>query len=84
MPDRPIIPVEFDPPAWEYESSHLEYLEDNDACSVAWPALNKSILVPSHEPFPDVEMIEKINHGWFKNWNYYGYSIGDYHEFFLR
>jgi len=82
MVDEPLIPFDFDPGPAEYEAEHLEYGNDEAGKYVKWPLTGVRILVLDHANYPDLTKLEELNGGMFKNWDLFGYTVSDYHEFF--
>jgi hypothetical protein len=82
VPDEPSIPFDFDPSPSDYETAHLEYGNDGTSKFVNWPLIGVRISVADHGAYPDLQKLEELNRGTFKNWDSFGYTLGTYHEFF--
>src|SRR5215207_3305598 len=82
MSEEPVIPFDFEPGPAEYETAHLEYGHDDAGIFVKWPLIGARLSILNHEAYPDLAQLEKLNGGMFKDWDLFGYTIADYHEFF--
>lgn len=81
MTVAPIVPFDFDPGSSEYETAHLVFKGAGTHTELTWPQISQKILVPN-ERYYDVQEIERLNAGAFKDWDLRGFSLGAYHEFF--
>ncbi|WP_374314118.1 hypothetical protein [Dongia sp.] len=84
MAEQPTIPFNFSPAADEYETAHLVFGTKNKITTVAWPLIGEKIIVRATDEYPDLDFIAQANGSLFKNWGNFGYSIGQYHEFFCK
>lgn len=85
----PAIPFEFDPPGNDFEAGHLMEQTVDGGERVTWPLIGKSVFVPDQKGKSgskifhiDLDTIEQDNpqltiHA------LGGFSLGDYHEFFI-
>jgi hypothetical protein len=80
---QPTVPFEFNPTADEFEEHHLKYDDLPGGQSVSWPLAGVTIVVPTHEWYPDFDGIENANGGLVKFHALTGFSIGTYHEFLV-
>jgi len=78
----PTIPLIFDSDARDYEQRYLEIERLEDYVIVRWPLIGAQLVAAKNEYYYDVDKSEALNAGTFHNWDYCGFSVGDYHEFF--
>ena len=77
-----VYPLEFSPSSVEYEEAHLSWSEVGDKFVVSWANGDLSLKVDEEGKFPDHKSLEKLNPE-LKIYNPWGYSIANYHEFFI-
>ncbi|NYZ12129.1 hypothetical protein HL658_06170 [Azospirillum sp. RWY-5-1] len=80
----PFIPFEFDPLVSEIDGAHLFYSKIADGVQVNWPLAGCDIVLPEGDYFPNLSKIEERNKNNFKAHGFTGFSIGNYHEFFIN
>ncbi|MFH1374686.1 MAG: hypothetical protein ABII79_12905 [bacterium] len=73
------IPTKFEPPSWYDE--HLDFKKGETLCEICWPLLGLSVF-SSKEIYPNLEEVMKKTPG-FKPHGRQGYSLGQFHEFFV-
>lgn len=78
---EPRIPFEFTPPATDYETDHLEYVDTEGGERITWPLIGKSLFRPEGDP--TLEDIARANPGQLTFHGLGGFSLGDHHEFFM-
>jgi hypothetical protein len=87
---QPTIPFEFDPPGSDFEADHLftQALEGGER--ITWPLIGKSFFLPDRPDKPaavsffvKLDTIEQFNPQ-LKIHRLGGFSLGDYHEFFVQ
>jgi hypothetical protein len=74
-----MIPVDFDPPAWEPE--HLQIRKTGRTYSVKWPLLGVTLLSRKAQEPDHVDLLRRNEHLTFHGM--FGYSVDGYHEFFV-
>lgn len=86
----PMIPFEFDPPGNDFESDHLTTEDVEGGQRITWPMIGKSFFLPDRDGksaavkfYVDLETIEETNPQ-LKIHRLGGFSLGDYHEFFVH
>jgi hypothetical protein len=87
---QPTIPFEFDPPGNDFEADHLITQEVDGGARITWPLIGKSFFLPRRADRPvttsflvDLATIEQHNPH-LKIHRLGGFSLGDYHEFFVH
>jgi len=83
MPETrtPTIPLTFQ---WFSESlgeGHLEVQRLDDHFILRWPLIGAHVILAKDESYYDIRSAEALNADTFKNWDFSGFSLGDYHEF---
>jgi hypothetical protein len=81
---QPTVPFEFSPRSDEFEEHHLEYKDVPGGQAITWPLVGVTIIVPSHDPYPNFNDIEKANGGLVRFHGLTGFSIGSYHELLVQ
>ncbi|HEY9235231.1 MAG TPA: hypothetical protein VIP08_09380 [Phenylobacterium sp.] len=86
----PAIPFEFDPPGSDFESDHLTTQDVDGGQRITWPLIGKSFFLPDRGGKPagvkfyvDLRTIEQTNPQLAIH-RLGGFSLGDYHEFFMH
>ncbi len=84
----PVIPFEFDPPGNDFEADHLVSQPVEGGERITWPLIGKSVFHPDRPDKPAtafyirLDTIEQHNPQ-LKIHALGGFSLGDYHEFFI-
>lgn len=74
-----MIPLRFDPPAWQPE--HLHIRKDENGYSVTWPITEVTLASRKRERPDHTDLLRRNPQ--LKFHGLFGYSIGKYHEFFV-
>lgn len=80
----PTVPFFFDPAVETEEDPRLVYSPATGGRKVAWPAVGLSFFLPERKYWAYLSDIVEENNGLVLAHGHRGYSIGQYHEFFLR
>lgn len=86
---QPAIPFEFDPPGNDFEAGYLTEERVAGGDRITWPLIGKSIFAPDQagKPASEVFYIDLDNiaqeNPQLKIHALSGFSLGDYHEFFI-
>lgn len=86
----PTIPFEFEPLGNEFEADHLTETQVEGGLRLTWPLIGKSVFLPDRDGksaaekfYVDLDTIEATNPQ-LKIHALGGFSLGDYHEFFIH
>ncbi|MUO44710.1 hypothetical protein [Agrobacterium vitis] len=79
----PHIPFDFDPPASPEDDPRFTYSTDGKNTRIRWPLVSVDILYPEHRLFPSIADTVALNAGVMVAHNQMGYSVGQFHEFFV-
>ncbi len=74
-----MIPLDFDPPAWEAE--HLQIRKIGRTYSVTWPLVGVTLLSRKDQEPDHVDLLRRNQH--LKFHGMFGYTVDRYHEFFV-
>lgn len=78
----PVVPYRFDPTSDHYEEEHLVWEDAPGGRLVSWPVIGARIIVPDDMKLPIGELAA-ANNGNFKSYGQFGFSLGNYSEFFV-
>lgn len=81
---KPTVPLSFKPSPLSFDTDHLEYEDAEGGRFVSWPVTGTKFFVPTYKYHIEPDEVEKANPGHFKMHGDTGFSIGNYHEFFVR
>jgi len=77
------VPLTFDPSVGDYnDGEHLVIRKAGDVYEIRWDILDVKIL-SAEEEYPDFEVLEKLNPT-LTFYSQYGYSLAQFHEFFIE
>lgn len=86
---QPAIPLEFDPPGNDFDADHLTVQTVEGGERITWPLIGKAVFAPNRDGksaaeafYIDLDTIENHNPQ-LKIHALGGFSLGDYHEFFI-
>jgi hypothetical protein len=81
----PIIPLEFDPPSYDYEESgHLTWENDEASHWITWPLIGAKLFTPKDGMSVNLNEIKRLNTHQFSFYGSHGYSVDQFHEFFVE
>ena len=78
----PVVPYQFEPTSNNYEEEHLAWEDAPGGHMVSWPAIGARIFVPKDMKLP-LEELAAANNGAFKSYGQFGFTLGNYSEFFV-
>jgi hypothetical protein len=79
---EPVVPYRLEPTADHYEEEHLVWEDALGGHTVSWPVIGERIFVPDDMKLPLVELTA-ANNGAFKSYGRFGFTLGNYSEFFV-
>jgi hypothetical protein len=78
---KPIVPYYFDPPAAEWEESHLVWEDVKGIACASWPIVGERFLRP--EKANSLDDYIAPNNGAFRPYSNFGFTLGRYSEFLV-
>ncbi|RVR13202.1 hypothetical protein [Sinorhizobium meliloti] len=80
----PVVPLYFDPPVDPENDPRLIYSAASGGRRVTWPDIGVNFFLPERKYWAYLSDIVEENNGFVVAHGQRGYSIGHYHEFFLK
>lgn len=78
----PVVPYQFEPTSDHYEEEHLVWEDASRGHMVSWSVIGARIFVPKDMELP-LEELAAANNSAFKSYGQFGFTLGNYSEFFV-